>query len=407
MSSIFTRLLAPHMAALEPYTPIVPFEVLSRRLGRAPEEIVKLDANENPYGPSAAVRSALAAYPFLHIYPDPEQNELREALSDFVGAPSANILPGHGADELIDLLARFLSPGDAIIDCPPTFGMYSFDAGLAGAKVVRVPRRADFSLDVPAIEQAVKRASWQPKLLFLTSPNNPDGNLASPDELFRLLALPLMVAVDEAYVEFAGRECSLAAEAPRYENLVVLRTFSKWAGIAGLRLGYGVFPDWLMPVLWRAKQPYNVNVAATVAGLASLRHVAEIWPTVEALVRERDRLQSELARFPFLRPYPSPRQLRALPRRGSGCARAKGIARRARDPGPLFCQTGAGELHPRQCRQAGTDRRIAGGAERGPSRLARPSCSTRKGQEVPVRRRARRRRRVPGNALAGRCDPGR
>jgi len=120
-----------------------------------------------------------------------------------------------------------------------------------------------------------------------------------------LLRLPVLVIVDEAYIEFAGLENSVAAWVLEHENLIVLRTFSKWAGIAGLRLGYGIFPDWLMPVLWKAKQPYNVNVAATVAGLASLRHRAEIQPTVDALIRERDRLLEELSRVPFLRPYPS------------------------------------------------------------------------------------------------------
>jgi histidinol-phosphate aminotransferase len=313
---------------LEPYTPIVPFEVLSRRLGRPPEQIVKLDANENPYGPHPAVREALARYPFLHIYPDPEQRELREALSGYVGVSAENILPASGADELIDLLCRLtVGPGDAIIDCPPTFGMYSFDAGLAGSQTIRVPRRGDFSVDVCAIEEVVhgtqseKRKTKNtsrtthhvsrtthhaiPKLLFLTSPNNPDGSLLAADDLRRLLELPLLVIVDEAYIEFAGLEHSVARWVLERENLVVLRTFSKWAGIAGLRLGYGILPDWLMPALWKAKQPYNVNVAATVAGLASLAHRAEIQVTVDALVAERERLQRELAKLPYLQPYGS------------------------------------------------------------------------------------------------------
>ncbi|HEX9114527.1 MAG TPA: histidinol-phosphate transaminase [Anaerolineae bacterium] len=304
-----SELLLPHIRAMAPYTPILPFEVLSRQLGRAPEEIVKLDANENPYGPAAAVRAALAEYPFLHIYPDPEQDALRAALADYVGVPAANILTGQGADELIDLISRvFLAPGDGVIDCPPTFGMYSFDAGLVGARVLAAPRRADFSVDVAAIEALVADAGEtgiRPKLLFLTSPNNPDGSLLDRDDLARLLALPLVVVLDEAYIEFAGLECSAAGWVPERQNLIVLRTFSKWAGIAGLRLGYGIFPDWLMPFLWRAKQPYNVNVAATVAGLTSLAHRAEIRPTVAALVAERDRLVNELARILYLQPYPS------------------------------------------------------------------------------------------------------
>jgi histidinol-phosphate aminotransferase len=290
---------------MEPYTPILPFEVLSRQLGRAPEAIVKLDANENPYGPIPAVRAALAAYPYLHIYPDPEHRELRAALAGYTGVPAENILPGHGADELIDLICRvFTGPGDVVLDCPPTFGMYSFDAALAGADVVRAWRRPDFSIDVEGVERLFAGAT-PPKLIFLTSPNNPDGGLLDRGALERLLALPAMVVVDEAYIEFAGLEASVAPWVLAHENLIVLRTFSKWAGIAGLRLGYGIFPGWLMPVLWKAKQPYNVNVGATAAGLAALSHLEELGRTVAALVVERERLYRELAAFPFLRPHPS------------------------------------------------------------------------------------------------------
>ncbi len=326
----FAQLLLPHIAELEPYTPIVPFEVLSRQLGRPPEQIVKLDANENPYGLHPAVREALARYPFPHIYPDPEQRELRAALAEYVGVPADNILAGSGADELIDLICRLtLGPGDAVIDCPPTFGMYSFDAALAGARVLQVWRRANFSVDVEEICEWATRPIGQsanrptsedandaacltfdisrstPKLLFLTSPNNPDGSLLDPADLRRLLTLPLLVIVDEAYIEFAGLEHSVAAWVLEYDNLIVLRTFSKWAGIAGLRLGYGLFPAWLMPTLWKAKQPYNVSVDATVAGLTALAHRQEIGLTVAALIAERERLSRELAAVPFLHPYPS------------------------------------------------------------------------------------------------------
>jgi histidinol-phosphate aminotransferase len=300
-------LLNPHLATLEEYSPIQPFEVLSARLGIAAEQIVKLDANENPYGPLPAVLEALAEYSYYHIYPDPQQTELREALSGFLGVPSAHILPGHGADELLDYLCRlFLAPGDAIVNCPPTFGMYSFDAKLMGASVIEIPRREDYALDVAGIEALFGRENEgaRLKLLFLTSPNNPSGNWLPDHELRRLLQLPTMVILDEAYVEFAD-EPSRAAWVLDHENLVVLRTFSKAAGIAGLRLGYGILPDWLLPHLWKYKQPYNVNVAATVAGLASLRHVDEMAAVVEKLKAERRRLYEKLTEIPYLRPYPS------------------------------------------------------------------------------------------------------
>ena len=308
MSSL-SDLILPHVAALEPYTPILPFEVVSQKLGRRPEEIVKLDANENPYGVHPAVRRALADHPFLHIYPDPEQRELRAALAGYTGAPAERILASHGADELLDLLCRMLvGPGDGVIDCPPTFGMYSFDTSLAAGQVLNVTRGPDFRVEVAGIEAACAQAAAagiQPKLLFLTSPNNPDGGLLDPDDLKRVLDLPLLVVVDEAYVEFAGLECSYVPWIDRYENLVILRTFSKWAGLAGLRLGYGVFPAWLMPTLWKAKQPYNVSVAAAAAGLAALAHRDEITVTVEALIRERERLIVELGRVPYLHPHRS------------------------------------------------------------------------------------------------------
>ncbi len=303
------QLLRSDIRSMEPYTPIVPFEVLSRRLGRRPEEIVKLDANENPYGPSPLVKERLAQYPFYHIYPDPQQEQLRDALADYVGVPAEHILPGHGADELIDILCRmFLEPGDVVINVPPTFGMYEFDTTVNLGRVVHVWRDEHFRVDVARIAEAVQRenlsGAGRVKLLFLASPNNPDGGLLKPQDLRALLELPVVVVIDEAYIEFAD-DTSFAPWVLSYENLVVLRTFSKWAGLAGLRLGYGIFPAWLMAHLWRFKQPYNVNVAATVAGLAALEDREYYTRTIAALVRERERLYAGLRRFPFLHPYPS------------------------------------------------------------------------------------------------------
>lgn len=307
--SSFEALIRPDARAMEPYTPIVPFEVLSKRLGRRPAEIVKLDANENPYGPSPLVRERLATFPYYHIYPDPQQEVLRSALARYLGLPADIILPGHGADELIDLLCRILlRPGDVVINAPPTFGMYEFDAAINMGRVVHVWRDEEFRVDVEGIARAVERINaegeGQAKVLFLTSPNNPDGSMLAEADLQALLSLPLLVVVDEAYIEFSGQP-SFASRVPEHENLVVLRTFSKWAGIAGLRLGYGIFPPWMMPYLWRFKQPYNVNVAATVAGLAALEDREYYARTTAAIVRERERLYDRLAQIPFLRPYPS------------------------------------------------------------------------------------------------------
>jgi len=296
------QLLNPHLAGLEAYAPIEPFEVLSARLGIPAERIVKLDANENPYGPLPAVTRALARHAHFHIYPDPRQSALCEALGAFIGVPAPHVVAGHGADELLDYLCRlFLAPGDAVINTPPTFGMYSFDAKLVGAKVVDVPRHDDFSVDVEAVAAAV--GAHRAKLVFLTSPNNPSGHWFPDRALERVLALPAVVVLDEAYVEFADHP-SRAARVLDHDNLVVLRTFSKAAGIAGLRLGYGIFPPWLMQALLKFKQPYNVNVAASVAGLASLRHAAQIRAVVEKIRRERTRLYARLDALPGIETVP-------------------------------------------------------------------------------------------------------
>lgn len=297
-----------HLASMPAYTPIEPFEVLSARIGREPSQIVKLDANENPYGPLPAVRDALGKLEFPHIYPDPESRALRAALEKFTGVPAENLLAGAGADELIDLLMRLiLEPGDAVLSCPPTFGMYPFDGELNAARVIEVPRNEDFALNIDAICEAIE--VYQPKALFVATPNNPDGSLLDAKTIDRLLELPLLVILDEAYIEFAGENLgaglSRIREVPLRENLVVLRTFSKWAGLAGLRVGYGAFPSWLMPTLWKAKQPYNVNVAASVAAQISLENLEELTQVVEQLRAERMRLFSALQEIPYLKPYPT------------------------------------------------------------------------------------------------------
>jgi histidinol-phosphate aminotransferase len=220
------------------------------------------------------------------------------------------LLTGAGADELIDLLLRvLLEPGDCVINCPPTFGMYPFDTLLNAGQVVDVVRRADFSLDVDAIQRAVE--TRRPKAIFITTPNNPDGSLPPAEEIDFLLSLPLLVVIDEAYIEFTsgggrlGESRTRLPEVPGRENLVVLRTFSKWAGLAGLRVGYGAFPTWMLPALWKAKQPYNVNVAASAAALASLQDLDYLAANVERLRQERERLYRLLSGVPYLRPYPS------------------------------------------------------------------------------------------------------
>ncbi len=291
------------IAAMEAYTPTSSLEIFAEKLGFPVGKLIKLDANENPYGPSPKARAALASMAYTHIYPDPEASKLRPLLADYVGVSADHILVGAGADELIELILQlFIEPGDVIINTPPTFSMYAFDAPLAFARVVNVERRADFSLDVDAIAAAVQETGA--KLLFVCSPNNPDGSLIPAETLDRLLDLPLVVVLDEAYIEFS-ETASAAARVPGTSNLIVLRTFSKWAGLAGLRVGYGIFPRAIIQHLWKIKQPYNLNAAADAAARASLEDLPYLRANVQRLIKERARLETQLAKFSFLKPYPS------------------------------------------------------------------------------------------------------
>jgi histidinol-phosphate aminotransferase len=301
-------LVAPRVRDMQPYAPIVPFEVLSKRLGMAADRIVKLDANENPYGSSPRALEAMAQSRLMHIYPDPNQTALREAIASYVGVPREHILCGAGADEVIDVLARtFVEPGDTIVDLPPTFGMYKWEADILGARHLEVPRRSDFSVDVEAVEQAVRASAASgstPKLLFVANPNNPDGSVTPRADLLRLLDLPVVVVVDEAYIDFSTEE-SLGPLVCERANLVVLRTFSKLAGMAGLRVGYGLFPAGIITHLWKVKQPYTPNVAGTVTAVAALSDRPWLADAVHRMVAERSRLSAALRALDWLTPLPS------------------------------------------------------------------------------------------------------
>ncbi len=297
-----TGLVRPDLQKLVGYTPIVPLDVLSQRLGIPMEQLVKLDANENPYGPSPRVLEALAQPQPYAIYPDPDQTVLRAALSDYTGQPVERLICGNGSDELIDLLMRLcLRPGDAVVESPPTFGMYSFNTAVVGGRSVGVPRQADWTLDIAALVAAVE--SELAKLLFLPSPNNPDGSVIARADIVRLLALPALVVIDEAYAEFAG--VSVIDLVGQHPNLVVLRTFSKWAGLAGLRIGYGAMDEHIVRYLLQIKPPYNINVAAQAAVLASLADRSALMDKVALLVVERERLYAALSARPSCRPLPS------------------------------------------------------------------------------------------------------
>ncbi len=296
----------PDITAMEGYHFISgPYEVLTKRLGRPVDQIIKLDTNENLYGPSPKALAALAALgQDVAIYPDLRLDQLRALLAEYVEIDAEHLMVGAGADHMIDLTLRlFLEPNDAIINCPPTFTMYSLTARWIGnCRVVDVPRHADFSLDIEGIEAAARKSGA--KLLFLCEPNNPDGGLMPPGTLERLLELPLTVVVDEAYVEFSEHP-GFAELVPTTPNLILLRTFSKWAGLAGLRIGYGIYPLDIIEHLWKIKSPFNVSLAADVAARATLQDMEYMQTNIQKIIVERERMRRELAQLPYLEPLPS------------------------------------------------------------------------------------------------------
>jgi len=285
------------------YVPGESPEAFNMRTGIPIDRLIKLNSNESPYGPSPAVLDALRNHTWYNNYPDTNATALRAALSAYTQLDERFIVLGHGSMEVISLLWQiFLSAGDNILCCPPTFSLYLTETTLCGASVVEVPRLPGYELDVEGILAAL---TTETKLIVLCSPNNPTGNPISEVDLLTLLETGRIVVVDEAYVEFSDQPRGFAHLVPRYRNLVVLRTFSKWAGLAGLRIGYGLFPEWIATYMRRAQCPFEVNVAGHIAAIATLQDLPYIMGNVHKIVQERARLFEVLARQPYLEPVPS------------------------------------------------------------------------------------------------------
>ncbi|MFC1978907.1 histidinol-phosphate transaminase [Chloroflexota bacterium] len=295
------KLVRQHIIDLDPYQPIVPLEILSKEIGIPVGKLIKLDGNENPYGCSPRVKRAIADYNDYHVYPDSSHLMMRRLLERYVGVGNENIVVGSGSDELIDLILRlYLEPGDEVINCVPTFGMYSYCTSVNNGKLVEVPRDDVYAVNIDSIKNVITKQS---KVIFIASPNNPTGNVTPEKDIIELLNLGIVVVVDEAYFEFHG--VSVVSLVRKYENLIVLRSFSKWAGLAGLRVGYGVFHKNVVKYLNKIKPPYNVNIAAQIAVRESLADIDYMLGTVKAMIDERQRLYDRLEEQGILKPIPS------------------------------------------------------------------------------------------------------
>ena len=271
----------PHIRALEPYQGGKPIEELERELGIT--GAIKLASNESPLGPSPRVVAAIAAAaPNLNRYPDGSCFHLRRELAAWLGLAPENLCFGCGSDELLELLSKvFLGPGDEAVFAWPSFAMYPLVVRGMGANPIQVDLDADLGTDVARLIDAVTPRT---RILFLANPNNPTGTSIGATEFEALLeGVPerVVVVADEAYFEFARRS-DFPESLRRFEqrpSLIVLRTFSKAYGIAGLRIGYGIGDPEMIELLDRARHPFHVSNLADVGAREALRdrdHAARI-----------------------------------------------------------------------------------------------------------------------------------
>lgn len=272
------------------YKPVPSAESISIKQKKAIENIDKLDSGESVYGPSPLVLKRLAQFKGYQFYPDSQYYILRKEIAKYAKVNVQNVFVSNGADELIDLLLRLtLENGDEVIDCPPTFPMYQLSVILNKGIVKTVQRKKDFSIDTNTI---LKSINSKTKIIFICTPNNPTGNITSLGEVQKILKTGVLVCVDEAYIEFGGK--SLVPLLSKYENLVIIRSFSKWAGIAGLRLGYGLMSSYLIKQLIKIKPPYNVNYAAVIAGIAAIQDKRYREKVIKTIINERKILENKI-----------------------------------------------------------------------------------------------------------------
>ncbi|MEL7220069.1 MAG: histidinol-phosphate transaminase [Bacteroidota bacterium] len=278
-------LVRPNIAALKPYS--------SARHEFAGTADVFLDANENPFERTT------------NRYPDPLAVAVKAQLSSQKGIPSEQIMLANGSDEVIDLLFRiFCEPDqDEVITLPPTYGMYRVSADINNVKVKEVPLLTGF---VPDVEGILAAVTPQTKLLWLCSPNNPSGNDFSPEEIIQLLeAFPGIVIIDEAYVDFAERASHINL-LERFPRLVIMQTFSKAWGMAGIRMGMAFASTQIIQLLNAVKPPYNVNVLSQQAALEALQNKLVKEEQVATILAERQSLSKSLSAFSFVeKVYPS------------------------------------------------------------------------------------------------------
>lgn len=298
MAKSLEELSSPYLKAVVPYSPGKPVEEVERELGI--KGAIKLASNENPLGPSPhALRALQEALPESHRYPDGGGYYLKQGLAAHLGVTPDHLILGNGCNEILELTARcFLMPGDEVVIADPAFVIYGMLAQLHGCERILVPLKS-WTHDLEAMAKAV---TTRTKMVFVGNPNNPTGTVASPEEVagfMRALPEDVIVVLDEAYIDYVPAELvpDSLSHVRRGRWVIVLRTFSKIYGLAGLRIGYGIAPPPMIDLLERARAPFNVNALAQRAALAALGDQDHVASSRQVNERGKIYLSDELSRL--------------------------------------------------------------------------------------------------------------
>jgi histidinol-phosphate aminotransferase len=261
------------LASLPTYQPGRPIEEVAREIGIAPGNIIKLASNENPLGPSPlAIKAMTEAIHEVHLYPDGNAFYLKQKLSGMLDVRPDRLILGNGSNEIIEFITHaFVRPGTEVVCSQYCFAIYPILTLMMGGSVVEVPAKG-LAHDLEAMAAAVTSKT---AAVFVANPNNPTGTLASPEEIEKFIeSIPpdVPVIIDEAYVEYLEEPADLLRHirSGTHPNLILMRTFSKIYGLAGLRIGYGMADPEIIAALERIRQPFNVNLVAQKAALAAL-----------------------------------------------------------------------------------------------------------------------------------------